>query len=262
MTELRPVGLEFLDEAPVRLDFTAAVPADPAAVFDAISADPGAWTKWFPGFTGGGYDADGPHGVGTTRRIHMGDTTYRETILAWDEPTRWAYRMDESTDDTFSALVEDWVVEPDGEGAVVRWAFAVDPRPDLADVFSGARDVIGGVFAEAMTNLSAVLAGGRTLGPVGTKVVHEDDRVRVWRLELAPGEKSAVHRHELDHLLIQVSGDRIAVIPEPDTEGPFRDYFAAEVIPGAVVTVPRGGVETAHNVGDRPYLEVIVELKR
>jgi beta-alanine degradation protein BauB len=102
---------------------------------------------------------------------------------------------------------------------------------------------------------------GRTLGPVGTDVVHEDDRVRIWQLRLAPGEKSAVHRHELDHVLIQVAGDRIAVIPEPDTAGPFRKRFAVDVVPGVVAAVPRGGVETAHNVGTEPYLEIIVELK-
>jgi beta-alanine degradation protein BauB len=101
----------------------------------------------------------------------------------------------------------------------------------------------------------------RQLGGVGTRVVFEDHRVRVWHLGLAPGEDSPVHRHELDHLLIQVRGDRIAVIPEPDTAGPYRDYMEAEVVPGVVVHVPAGGIETARNVGVEPYLEVIVELK-
>ena len=32
-------------------------------------------------------------------------------------------------------------------------------------------------------------------------------------------------------------------------------------MPGAAVFVPRGGVETALNVGAEPYVEVIVELK-
>ena len=58
-----------------------------------------------------------------------------------------------------------------------------------------------------------------------------------------------------------MAGNRIAVVPEPDTEGPFRDYLEADVIPGAVVEVARGGVEAARNVGAEPYVEVIVELK-
>ena len=101
----------------------------------------------------------------------------------------------------------------------------------------------------------------RELGGVGTKVVFEDDRVRVWVVKLAPGERGAVHRHELDHLLIQVQGDRIAVEPEPDTQSPYREYLAADVIPGMVTFVPKGGVETAVNTGSEPYYEIIVELK-
>lgn len=101
----------------------------------------------------------------------------------------------------------------------------------------------------------------RELGGVGTKLLFEDGRIRVWHLRLAPGQDSPVHRHELDHVLIQVSGDRIAVVPEPDSQGPYREYMEADVLPGAVVAVPRGGVELARNVGEQPYLEVIIELK-
>ena len=105
------------------------------------------------------------------------------------------------------------------------------------------------------------MSDARELGPIGTNVVYEDDRVRVWRLKLAPGEDSAAHRHELDHLLIQVRGDRIAVIPEPDSAGPYRERLDADVVPGYVTYVERGGVETARNVGAEQYLEIIVELK-
>jgi hypothetical protein len=101
----------------------------------------------------------------------------------------------------------------------------------------------------------------RTLGKVGTKLLFEDDRVRVWEVRLAPGEDGDLHRHDLDHLLVQVAGDRIAVVPEPDSEGPFREYLEADVVPGAVVPVSRGGVETARNIGHQPYVEVVVELK-
>jgi hypothetical protein len=101
----------------------------------------------------------------------------------------------------------------------------------------------------------------REYGGIGTKVVFENHQVRVWVLRLAPGERSAVHRHDLDHLLIQIRGDRIAVEPEPDAEGPNRTYLEAEVIPGLVVHVPKGGIETAVNVGGDDFYEIIVELK-
>jgi hypothetical protein len=101
----------------------------------------------------------------------------------------------------------------------------------------------------------------RVLGGIGTKILFENDRVRLWEVRLAPGQDGAIHRHELDHVLVQIAGDRIAVVPEPDSEGPYREYMAADVIPGAAIYVTRGGVETARNLGEKPYLEVIVELK-
>lgn len=101
----------------------------------------------------------------------------------------------------------------------------------------------------------------RDFGGVGSKVLFENDRVRVWELTLAPGEESPVHRHEHDHLLIQIAGDRIAVVPEPDTQSRYKDYLEAPVRPGEVAFVRRGGIETARNVGAQPYREIIVELK-
>ena len=59
----------------------------------------------------GAYVTDPPHRVGSIREVHMSGTTFRETILAWDEPSRWAYRVDESSAPAGHALVEDWVLE-------------------------------------------------------------------------------------------------------------------------------------------------------
>ena len=154
---LRSVGLEFLVEAPRRWRWQAEIAAPQAVVFGAISADPSAWTAWFPGITAGCYHGEGPHGAGTLREVWMGEVVYRETILAWDEPTRWAYRVDESSVDFFDALAEDWVVEDRGDRAVVRWTFAIDPRPDLAAGLTDPPALIGDTFREAMDNLAARL---------------------------------------------------------------------------------------------------------
>ena len=101
----------------------------------------------------------------------------------------------------------------------------------------------------------------RVFGDVGTELLFENDRVKVWRMDLEPGEQSDLHRHEYDMVLIHLSGDRIAVVPEPDTESPFKEYMEADVSSGLTVFIPRGGVERAHNVGSEPYHEIIVELK-
>ena len=153
---LRPVGLDFLETSSVRFTYEAQLPAPTDAVFAAISADPSTWT-WFPGLADGRYESNAPHGVGTTRAIWLDGTLYRETILAWDAPHRWAYRVDETSDATFAALAEDWVMTPRGDCSVLQWTFAVDPHPDLTELIAGAGEMIGTVFANAMASLAAYL---------------------------------------------------------------------------------------------------------
>jgi len=154
---LEPVGLDFLESAPVRFDYAHDLPAPVDAVFAVISADPSTWT-WFPGLADARYESAPPHGVGTLRSVVMDGVAYRETILAWDPPGRWAYRVDESSDATFRALAEDWVMTGAGATSTLTWTFAVDPQPELAELIEGARDMIGGVFTRAMVSLAAHLS--------------------------------------------------------------------------------------------------------
>jgi hypothetical protein len=101
----------------------------------------------------------------------------------------------------------------------------------------------------------------RVLGPMGDNVLFENDRVRIWELEIPPGGDSNVHEHALDYILVQLGGDRVAAVPEPDTKGAYSDYLEADVVPGQVIYIERGGIETARNVGEVPYREIIIELK-
>jgi quercetin dioxygenase-like cupin family protein len=101
----------------------------------------------------------------------------------------------------------------------------------------------------------------RTLGKVATRLLLENERVRIWEMDLAPGASSDIHRHDLDYVLVQIEGDRIAGKPESDTGGAYREYIEAEVEPGKTRYIARGGIETAINVGRRRYREILIELK-
>ena len=79
--------------------------------------------------------------------------------------------------------------------------------------------------------------------------------------EARAGERSDVHRHDLDYLLVFLAGDRIRVEPEPDTNGPYTDALEFDVPVGRTVFVERGGVETAVNAGSEHYREILIELK-
>lgn len=129
-SQLRQVGLDFLDAAPKVLRHTGRVSAPPGDVFASVSGDPASWRDWFPGVRDGAYDSPPPHGVGSVRRVSvLGAGTYQETILAWDEPTRWAFRVDATSLPLARALVEEWTLSPTGAGTQVTWTFAVDPAP-------------------------------------------------------------------------------------------------------------------------------------
>ena len=100
---------------------------------------------------------------------------------------------------------------------------------------------------------------GDPLGGVGTRVLFEDDNVKIWDMTLEPGEWSDLHHHEHDYYLVIHRGDMVAgVMPK----GAPMDYFVGKVPEeGNTVMVPKGGTEWAYNVGNETYYEILIELK-
>jgi hypothetical protein len=108
------------------------------------------------------------------------------------------------------------------------------------------------------------MADERVFGDIATKLLMENDRVRIWEMRLEPGQKSDLHRHDLDYIMIQISGDRMAADFEPDSAGPWGADGArveGDIAPGNVLYAERGGIETAINIGEQPFYEIVVELK-
>lgn len=105
----------------------------------------------------------------------------------------------------------------------------------------------------------------KAMGEVGSNLLFENERVAVWDMRLAPGQKEPVHEHKRDYLMIQISGDRVAADFEPECKGEWAAYagqrLEADVVPGQVLYSGRGGVESAVNVGNEEFFEIIVELK-
>jgi predicted metal-dependent enzyme (double-stranded beta helix superfamily) len=102
----------------------------------------------------------------------------------------------------------------------------------------------------------------RTLGDVATSLLFENDKVRVWEMDLAPGASSDVHEHTLDYILIQLEGDKIAGIFEDDTKGVYPPgTVEGDVAPGNAIYIEKGGIETAKNTGTQRYREILVEIK-
>jgi hypothetical protein len=153
------VGPEFFDTAPFRFIATEVVHRPANLIFDAIASHPAGWGDWFPGFSHAGrYLTPPPHGPGSRRRVKMGGLTYDETILIWDAPGRWAFRVDRSMIPFAYALAEDYQVSDHHIYSIVQWTFAIDPRPGLKQAIPVFKPVIPALFRRAMTNLSSKLA--------------------------------------------------------------------------------------------------------
>lgn len=152
--ELRPVGLGFLDEAPLRVQIEVASALPRARVWEAF-VDAGGWPGWFPGVRSASYPGQStPHGVGSQRAADVEGQLFEETILAWDAPERWTYRIDRCTAPLARAQVESTELAEDAAGGTrVRWILASDPLEGLA----AARDVLPQILerrlADALANL-------------------------------------------------------------------------------------------------------------
>jgi hypothetical protein len=96
---------------------------------------------------------------------------------------------------------------------------------------------------------------------VGTKLLFENDRVRVWELALEPGEHVEKHVHRDDFLLIIATDGSLRHV-DPRNPGNDRDVsFRANQV--AFVEAGEGQVhDRLVNVGDSFYRNYIVELKQ
>jgi beta-alanine degradation protein BauB len=94
-------------------------------------------------------------------------------------------------------------------------------------------------------------------GPVATRIIFDNDAVRVWEMDLAPGEVCGLHHHTMDYVLFILSGANVgAQAPGGRKMMPFP------VKARATYFVPAGGKESAHNMGDTRFFEALFELKR
>ncbi len=99
------------------------------------------------------------------------------------------------------------------------------------------------------------MATTRDLGNVGTRLLTENERVKIWEMLLEPGESSDLHEHTLDYVLCILEGTSI------DADPPDGKTFHARVQPGKVFYVKRGGIERAVNRSETRFREIIIELK-
>jgi hypothetical protein len=96
---------------------------------------------------------------------------------------------------------------------------------------------------------------------VGTRILFENDRVRVWELALEPGESLEKHIHRLDYVILVESGGLLRSA-DPDDPASHRDIqFEDDQVEFRQV----GAVKIDNrltNIGTKRHRNYVIELKR
>jgi quercetin dioxygenase-like cupin family protein len=94
---------------------------------------------------------------------------------------------------------------------------------------------------------------------VGTRLLFENDCVRVWDLQLAPGESTGLHRHTNDFLYVVIGDGALQTGFADGSRDAPREMRDGDV---RYREVAGESVHEAINVGDGPWRNIVVELKR
>lgn len=94
---------------------------------------------------------------------------------------------------------------------------------------------------------------------VGTRLLFENDAVRVWDLRLGPGESTPQHCHELDYLYVVIGDGKIQRVDPDGTANPPKEMADGEV---HFRKVEDQSVHAARNAGESVWRNIVVELKK
>lgn len=102
------------------------------------------------------------------------------------------------------------------------------------------------------------MSDDQTMHPVGSKILFEDDQVRIWEASVAPGESLPIHLHDLDYVTVALTEGDVEVY---EADGTVRKghRVAGDV---QVTKVGAGQTHVLKNVGTGPYVNRIIELKQ
>ena len=155
MIEYEKVDLSFLGSAPIQISLSTELDITPAALFE-LFEDSSAW-GWAT-IDSVVWETAPPYGPGTTRTVNIsqGQGKVQEYFFVWEQDQRMSFRFEKGEMKLVSALVEDYQVEPIGEG---RCRFTWNIAMQLRGVVRILTPLLGGVmkkqFSGMLDNLTA-----------------------------------------------------------------------------------------------------------
>ena len=162
MVSIRPEGVGFATDAPVRAVATRDLAATPEVVFDTL-ADAASWPRWFPGMRRCEWLTEPPHQIGSRRRVVVGALRLDERFVVWDRPHRWGFTFEAANLPLAYAGVELIDLEPlDAETTRVRYTMAIEPPRLAAPLARRGTPAIHRTLDGALAGLERHLAGSTT----------------------------------------------------------------------------------------------------
>ncbi|MDF2823570.1 MAG: hypothetical protein K0R68_978 [Mycobacterium sp.] len=148
------VALSFIDTAPFRFVSTVDLAITPEQLFDVL-ADETSWPQWATVITQVDWTSPQPHGVGTTRTVHMrGFIVGHEEFLAWEPFAHMAFRFNEANTTSIAAFAEDYRIVETATGCHLTWVMAMKPNGWAATVgMTLGRPVMSWLFQRFLHNL-------------------------------------------------------------------------------------------------------------
>jgi len=98
--------------------------------------------------------------------------------------------------------------------------------------------------------------GKHPMTQIATRSLFENEDVRVWEMDVPPGETFGLHHHSNDYVLYITSGADLDV--DDKNHGPYM--FSCKE--RSVFYIKAGGTESFRNVSSTPFREALIEIKR
>ena len=92
-------------------------------------------------------------------------------------------------------------------------------------------------------------------GPIGNEILFENEQVRVWAMNVPPGDKKAWHRHELPYVIVPLTGGTFEI------ESVDGKIVRPQETVGEALWRDPGEVHELRNLGDAVYRNVLIEIK-
>ena len=133
---LETADAALLDSAPLIYRFPMRLAASPRTVWESLTSDRSI-ADWGSGVKSLTWTTARPFGIGTERELALaaGVAKVREHFFRWDDSPGilgYSFYVYEASFPMMARFAENYVLEPDGDGTLLTWTIAIEPKPKFA----------------------------------------------------------------------------------------------------------------------------------